>query len=66
MTTDTGYIIYLTCSREYLDSENKSPFGRWFERLGVQAALKVNTYVTRIENVNFSQAKSLGSGIHEC
>jgi len=34
--------------------------------LNVQAALKVNTYLTRIENGNHSSVKSVGNGVHEC
>lgn len=52
--------------KEYLDSKNKSPFAKWFDGLDAQAALKVNTYITRLSNRNFSQLKSVGNGVHEC
>ncbi len=52
--------------KEYLDADNNSPFAKWFDGLNTQAALKVNTYVTRIENGNFSQVKGIGNGILEC
>jgi putative addiction module killer protein len=52
--------------REYLDENENSPFADWFNRLNVQAALKVNTYLTRIENGNFSTVKGVGGGVHEC
>lgn len=51
---------------EYLDSDGKSPFEKWFNGLDSQAALKVNTYITRIENGNFSQVASVGGGVYEC
>ncbi|MFQ5631953.1 MAG: type II toxin-antitoxin system RelE/ParE family toxin, partial [bacterium] len=52
--------------KEYLDESGNSPFAKWFDRLDTQAALKVNTYITRIETGNFSQVKSVGSGVYEC
>lgn len=52
--------------KEYLDADGRSPFSKWFDGLDVQAALKVNTYVTRVGNGNFSQVKSVGHGVHEC
>ena len=52
--------------KEYLDTNGKSPFGEWFDQLDSQAALKVNTYLTRVGNGNFSQVKSVGDGVHEC
>ena len=52
--------------REYLLEDESSPFSDWFEGLNAQAALKVNTYLTRIGNGNLSAVKSVGSGVHEC
>ena len=52
--------------QEYLDVTGTSVFARWFDALNTQAALKVNTYLIRIENGNFSRVKSVGSGVHEC
>ena len=52
--------------KEYLYADNSSPFADWFDGLNVQAALKVNTYLTRIGNGNLSSVKSVGSGVHEC
>ena len=52
--------------REFLLEDESSPFADWIEDLNVQAALKVNTYLTRIENGNLSAVKSVGSGVHEC
>ena len=52
--------------REYLYADGSSPFADWFDELNVQAALKVNTYLTRIGSGNLSSVKSVGSGVHEC
>ncbi len=52
--------------QEYLCEDGSSPFADWFDGLNVQAALKVNTYLTRIGNGNLSNVKSVGSGVHEC
>lgn len=52
--------------REYLREDESSPFADWFEGLNTQAALKVNTYLTRIGNGNLSSVKSVGRGVHEC
>ncbi len=52
--------------REYVYADGSSPFADWFDELNVQAALKVNTYLTRIGSGNLSSVKSVGSGVHEC
>lgn len=52
--------------REYLDKNGQSAFGAWFDKLDSQSALKVTTYLTRIETGNTSQLKSLGGGVSEC
>lgn len=51
--------------REYQDNKGYSPFTDWFNRLDAKAALKVNTYITRVGNGNFSNVKSLSNGISE-
>ena len=48
--------------RDYIRADNSSPFADWFDDLDVQAALKVNTYLTRVENGNHSSVKSVGGG----
>lgn len=50
---------------EYLDPENRSPFGTWFERLDAPAASKVTVALARMEGGNLSNAKSVGSGVFE-
>jgi putative addiction module killer protein len=52
--------------KEYLREDGSSSFANWFEGLSVQAALKVNTYLTRIGNGHLSTVKSVGNGVHEC
>jgi putative addiction module killer protein len=52
--------------REYIDPNGKNAFANWFQSLNTQAALKVNTYLTRISNGNVSTVKSVGGGVHEC
>ena len=51
---------------EYLDENGASAFAKWFEGLGTQSALKVTTYLTRLETGNTSALKSLGKGLWEC
>jgi len=52
--------------QEYIDVSGKSQFGRWYNKLDTQAALKIRTYLARIEAGNFSNTKSVGSGVLEC
>lgn len=56
----------MTEIKEYIDTSGSSPFAKWFNGLESQAALKVNTYVTRIGYGNLSRVKSVGNGVHEC
>lgn len=51
--------------QEYVRPGGRSPYARWFERLNAQAAAKVTTAVTRMSQGNLSNAKSVGSGVHE-
>ena len=44
---------------EYLDENGHSAFGAWFDKLDSQAALKVTTYLARIETGNTSQINLL-------
>jgi len=52
--------------REYLDIGGRSPYGEWFDGLNAPAAAKVAIALTRIAQGNFSNVKSIGSGVHEC
>ncbi len=51
--------------REYLDSDEKSPFAIWFEKLNALAAAKVATALYRLEQGNFSNVEGVGSGVYE-
>ena len=50
---------------EYLPLKGKSPFAEWFNCLDPQAAAKVNTYLTRIEQGNMSSLKPLKGAFQE-
>lgn len=52
--------------QEYLDTHGRSPFARWFNRLGAQAAAKVVTALARMESGNLTNSKSVGAGVLEC
>ena len=51
--------------KEYIAIDNKSYFGKWFERLNAPAAAKVRVALARIEMGNFSNTKSVGTGVWE-
>jgi putative addiction module killer protein len=50
--------------REYLDQGGSSPYAAWFDRLNREAA-KVVAALTRLQQCNFSNAKSVGAGVYE-
>src|SRR5271156_5290741 len=58
-------IIAMPTIREYLDAQDRSPFGRWLGSLASPAALKVRTALARLEGGNTSALKSVGGGVHE-
>lgn len=51
--------------REYLAADGSSPYRKWFNSLNAQAAAKVAMAVTRMEQGNLSNAKSVGAGLQE-
>jgi putative addiction module killer protein len=51
--------------REYLDRGGRSPYAAWFDRLNREAATKVAAALARIQQGNFSNAKSVGAGVYE-
>jgi putative addiction module killer protein len=51
--------------REYLDHGGHSPFAAWSDRLNREAAAKLAAALARIQQGNFSNAKSVGGGVHE-
>jgi putative addiction module killer protein len=52
--------------REYHDRGGQSPFREWFDRLNADAAQKVTTALYRLGLGNFSNVKTVGSGVYEC
>jgi len=52
--------------KEYIDSNDRNPFERCFNQLSAPAAAKVVTALVRMEQGNFSNAKSVGGGVLEC
>jgi putative addiction module killer protein len=50
---------------EYLDAAGRSPFTGWFDGLDATAAAKVTVALTRIEQGNLSNVKSVGAGVLE-
>ena len=52
--------------KEYIDSNDRSPYAKWFNRLSAPAAARVVTALVRIEQGNFSNTKGLGRGVLEC
>jgi putative addiction module killer protein len=51
--------------REYEDANGRRPFGRWFDGLNIEAAVKVETALARLEVGNFSNVKGVGEGVFE-
>ena len=50
---------------EYITIDGKSPFADWFNGLDAHAANKVNVYLTRIEQGNFSNLKPIKGAFQE-
>lgn len=50
---------------QYLEPTGHNPFAAWFDGLDPQAAAKVTTAVTRMEQDNLSNAKGVGGGVLE-
>ncbi len=51
---------------EYVNEAGESPFGKWFEKVDSQAALKVRRSIARMETGNFGDVKGVGKGVLEC
>lgn len=51
--------------REYLDQFGHSPFAAWTDGLNREAAAKVAAALARMQQGNWSNAKSLGAGAYE-
>lgn len=52
-------------TREFLDVNGRSPFGRWFEGLNAVAAARVTVALTRLGRGNFSNVEGVGGGVCE-
>jgi putative addiction module killer protein len=52
--------------RGYVDALGRRPFSEWFGSLDHQAAARVTIGMARMEQGNFSNVKSVGSGVSEC
>ena len=50
---------------EFIDTEGKSPFSKWFDDLNAEAAAKITKAMYRLANGNFSNVESVGEGVHE-
>ena len=50
---------------EYLDSQGRSPFAKWFDGLSAEAAAKVAAALYRLGEGNFSNVKGVGAGVFE-
>ena len=51
--------------REFVTEDGRAPFSRWFQSLNAQAAVKVTIALSRLEQDNFSNVKSVGIGVFE-
>ncbi len=51
--------------REFTDADGNSPYAKWFDGLNAQAAARAAIAVTRMEQGNLSNTKSVGAGVHE-
>jgi len=50
---------------EYLEPDGRSPYADWFNSLNAPTAAKVAVALARLSQGNFSNVKSVGSGVHE-
>jgi putative component of toxin-antitoxin plasmid stabilization module len=50
--------------KEYVNESDKNLFREWFFRLDAKAAAKVTTAISRLENGNTSNVKSVGGGVY--
>ena len=50
---------------EYVDERGRRPFGRWFDHLDSNAAIKVTAVLDRMGRGLLSSAKGVGEGVFE-
>ena len=51
--------------RGYIDQQGNKPFAKWFSDLDNNAAARVTTALTRMEQGNLSNVKGVGGGVFE-
>ena len=51
--------------RGYIEENGRKPFAEWLEELDAAAAAKVTIALARMEQRNFSNVKTMGSGVFE-
>ncbi len=51
--------------REYINEAGKSPFRKWFKKLGKATQAKIQVKVFRFEQGNLGDHKALGDGVWE-
>ena len=51
--------------RYYVAADGREPFADWYSGLEVAASAKITRAITRLEQGNFSNAKSVGQGVLE-
>ena len=55
----------MTETREYIATQGRRPYARWFDGLNARAAAKVATALVRMEQGNLSSAKGVEAGVSE-
>lgn len=50
---------------EYVKTNGRCPFAEWFDRLDLQSSSRVAKVLERMEDGNFGDHKSVGSGVLE-
>jgi putative addiction module killer protein len=50
---------------EFEDVKGRRPFGKWFSGLSLEATLRVDIALGRLEAGNFSNVKGVGTGLFE-
>jgi putative addiction module killer protein len=49
----------------YMEASGRCPFRRWFANLDAQASSKITIALTRLEQGNLSNVKTVGAGVFE-
>jgi putative addiction module killer protein len=51
--------------KQYIDSNGRSPFDKWFSELNSIAAAKITKAIYKLELGNFSTVEGVGNGVYE-